>query len=105
MEKLLPLFFVLVIVLAIIGTSVLTVRWVRKSSRRAAFLGWGLQFLGFLFHAFTGNPDMALICFVAIGGSAAMAWMFAALATRLTFRRILPDGLSPTRISSIARDN
>jgi hypothetical protein len=46
MEKLLPLFFVLVIVLAIIGTSVLAVRWARKSSRRAAFLGWGLQFLG-----------------------------------------------------------
>ena len=33
---------------------------------------------GFVFHALTGNPDMALICFVGIGGSAAMAWMFTA---------------------------
>jgi hypothetical protein len=33
-------------------------------------------FFGFVFHAFTGNPDMALLCFVGIGGSAAMAWMF-----------------------------
>jgi hypothetical protein len=32
--------------LEIIGISVLAVRWARKSSRRAAFLGWGLQFLG-----------------------------------------------------------
>jgi hypothetical protein len=36
------------------------------------------SFGGFLFHAFTGNPDMALICFVGIGGSAAMAWVFTA---------------------------
>jgi hypothetical protein len=46
MEKLLPLIVVLVVVLGIIGISVLAVRWARKSSRRAAFLGWGLQFLG-----------------------------------------------------------
>jgi hypothetical protein len=46
MEKLLPLLIVLVVMLGIIGVSVLAVRWVRKSSRRAAFLGWGLQFLG-----------------------------------------------------------
>jgi hypothetical protein len=46
MEKLLPLLIVLVAMLGIIGTSVLGVRWARKSSRRAAFLGWGLQFLG-----------------------------------------------------------
>jgi hypothetical protein len=46
MEKLLPLIIVLGIVLGIIGMSVLAVRWARKSSRRAAFLGWGLQFLG-----------------------------------------------------------
>jgi len=26
--------------------AVLAVRWARRSSRRAAFLGWGLQFLG-----------------------------------------------------------
>jgi hypothetical protein len=46
MEKLLPLLIVLVAILGIIGISVLAVRWARKSSRRAAFLGWGLQFLG-----------------------------------------------------------
>jgi hypothetical protein len=46
MEKLLPLIIVLVVMLGIIGISVLAVRWARKSSRRAAFLGWGLQFLG-----------------------------------------------------------
>jgi hypothetical protein len=32
--------------LAIIGVFVLGVRWARKSSKRAAFVGWGLQFLG-----------------------------------------------------------
>ena len=46
MEKLLPFFVVLVAVLGIIGSSALAVRWARKSARRAAFLGWGLQFLG-----------------------------------------------------------
>jgi hypothetical protein len=46
MAKLLPFFVVLVAVLGIIGISVLGIRWARKSSRRAAFLGWGLQFLG-----------------------------------------------------------
>jgi hypothetical protein len=46
MEKLLPLMIVLAVMMGIIGTSVLAVRWARKSSRRAAFLGWGLQFLG-----------------------------------------------------------
>jgi len=46
MEKLLPLLIVLVIILGGIGVSVLAVRWSRKSSKRAAFLGWGLQFLG-----------------------------------------------------------
>jgi hypothetical protein len=46
MEKLLPLVIVLVVLLGIIGASVLAVRWSRRSSRRAAFLGWGLQFLG-----------------------------------------------------------
>ncbi len=34
------------------------------------------SFAGFVFHLFTGNPDMALLCFVGIGGSAAIAWMF-----------------------------
>ena len=46
MEKLLPLIIVLAVMLGIIGIAVLAVRWARKSSRRAAFLGWGLQFLG-----------------------------------------------------------
>jgi hypothetical protein len=46
MEKLLPLLIALVTILGIIGISVLAIRWTRKSSRRAAFLGWGLQFLG-----------------------------------------------------------
>jgi hypothetical protein len=46
MEKLLPLIIVLTLMLGIIGISVLAVRWARKSSKRAAFLGWGLQFLG-----------------------------------------------------------
>jgi hypothetical protein len=46
MEKLLPLLIVLATILGIIGIAVLAVRWARKSSRRAAFLGWGLQFLG-----------------------------------------------------------
>lgn len=46
MEKLLPLIIVLIVMLGIIGVAVLAVRWARRSSRRAAFLGWGLQFLG-----------------------------------------------------------
>jgi hypothetical protein len=46
MEKLLPLVIVLVVMLGITGVSVLAVRWARKSSRSAAFLGWGLQLLG-----------------------------------------------------------
>jgi hypothetical protein len=46
MNKLLPLLLVLSTILGIIGISVFAVRWARKSSRRAAFLGWGLQFLG-----------------------------------------------------------
>jgi hypothetical protein len=46
MEKLLPLFIVLAVILGISGIAVLGVRWARKSSRRAALLGWGLQFLG-----------------------------------------------------------
>jgi hypothetical protein len=46
MEKLWPLIIVLVVMLAIIGISALAVRWARRSARRAAFLGWGLQFLG-----------------------------------------------------------
>ena len=46
MEKLLPLFIVLAVTVGISGIAVLGVRLARESSRRAAFLGWGLQFLG-----------------------------------------------------------
>jgi hypothetical protein len=45
MEKLLPLLAALVFMLGFIGVAVLAVRWTRKSSRRAALLGLGLQFL------------------------------------------------------------
>jgi hypothetical protein len=34
------------------------------------------SFAGFLFHLLTGNPDMALLCFVGLGGSAAIGWIF-----------------------------
>jgi hypothetical protein len=33
------------------------------------------SFAGFVFHLLTGSPDLALMCFVGIGGSAAMVWM------------------------------
>jgi hypothetical protein len=46
MSKLLPLVIVLVVMLCIIAVALIAVRWARSSSRRAAFLGWGLQFLG-----------------------------------------------------------
>ena len=31
------------VIFGIIGIFVMAVRWARKSSKRAAFLGWGLQ--------------------------------------------------------------
>jgi hypothetical protein len=34
------------------------------------------SFAGFVFYLLTGNPDMALVCLVGIGGSAAIGWMF-----------------------------
>jgi hypothetical protein len=46
MDKLIPVIIVLTFILGITGAAVLAVRWAKKSSRRAAFLGWGLQFLG-----------------------------------------------------------
>jgi hypothetical protein len=46
MEKLAPVIIVFAFLLGITGVAVLAVRWARKSFRRAAFLGWGLQFLG-----------------------------------------------------------
>jgi len=36
------------------------------------------SFAGFVFHLLAGNPDLALMCFVGVGGSAAMVWMFTA---------------------------
>jgi hypothetical protein len=46
MEKLAAVIFVLGSILVFSGVAVLAVRWARKSSHRAAFLGWGLQFPG-----------------------------------------------------------
>lgn len=46
MDKFLPLLTVFVVMLETIGVAVLVARWTRKSSRRAALLGWRLQFLG-----------------------------------------------------------
>jgi hypothetical protein len=34
------------------------------------------SFAGFVFNLMTGSPDLALMCFAGIGGSAAMVWMF-----------------------------
>ena len=31
---------------------------------------------GCVFHLLTGNPDMALLCFVGVGGIAAIGWIF-----------------------------
>ena len=33
------------------------------------------SFAGFVFHLLTGSPDLALLCFVGIGGSAAIDWV------------------------------
>jgi hypothetical protein len=46
MDKLMPVIVVFAFALLVVGISVLAIRWARGSSRRAAFLGWGLQFLG-----------------------------------------------------------
>jgi hypothetical protein len=48
MEKLLPLIIVVVVMLGFVGASLVAVRWARRSSQRAAFLGLGLQFLSAL---------------------------------------------------------
>jgi hypothetical protein len=34
------------------------------------------SFAGCVFHLLTGNPDMALLCFVGVGGCAAIGWIF-----------------------------
>jgi hypothetical protein len=57
MEKLLLVFIVLVFMLGSIGVFVLAVRWARKSSRRAAFLGWGLQLS--VWSSRSGIPSLA----------------------------------------------
>lgn len=44
MGKMLPVLIVLAFMVAIIAVGVWAIRWTRKSSRRAALLGLGLQF-------------------------------------------------------------
>jgi hypothetical protein len=46
MERLVPLLIVFGVLFSVAAVAVFAVRWARKSSRRAAFLGWSLQFLG-----------------------------------------------------------
>ena len=46
MDKLIPLFVIFVFVFGLAGLAVLFIRWARKSSRRAAFLGWGVELMG-----------------------------------------------------------
>jgi hypothetical protein len=46
MGKLIALTIVFAAVLAICDVAVLAIRWARKSSRRAAFLGLGTELLG-----------------------------------------------------------
>ena len=46
MEKLIPLMLVFAVLLGICGVAVLAIRWARKSSQRAAFLGLGTELLG-----------------------------------------------------------
>jgi hypothetical protein len=45
MLKILPVLIVLLFILAIAVFLVIAIRWARRSSRRAALLGLGLQFL------------------------------------------------------------
>jgi Tfp pilus assembly protein PilV len=46
MEKLLALVIVFACILGLIGVFVVAIRGARKSSNRAAVLGWALQFFG-----------------------------------------------------------
>jgi hypothetical protein len=48
MGRILPLLLVMAFILGIVGVGVLAIRWTRKSSKRAALLGLGLQFLSAL---------------------------------------------------------
>jgi hypothetical protein len=55
------------------------------------------SFAGFVFHLLSGNPDLALMCFVGIGGSAAMVWMFT------TWRQRSPSGRTVHTVPALAR--
>ncbi|HEY6621257.1 MAG TPA: hypothetical protein VIY68_17050 [Steroidobacteraceae bacterium] len=45
MDKLIALMIVFVSMVGLVGAAILAIRWKRKSSRRAALLGLGLEFL------------------------------------------------------------
>jgi hypothetical protein len=55
------------------------------------------SFAGFVFHLLSGNPDLALMCFVGIGGSAAMVWMFT------TWRQRSPSSPAARAVPALAR--
>jgi hypothetical protein len=46
MERMIPVTIVFVSLVVIAMLLVLAVRWARKSTRRGAILGWGVQLLG-----------------------------------------------------------
>jgi hypothetical protein len=46
MERLIPSMIVFAAILGMGGVAVLAIRWARKSSRRATFLGLGIELLG-----------------------------------------------------------
>lgn len=46
MDKLVALMIVLAFLITMVGAAILAIRWKRKSSRRAALLGLGLELLG-----------------------------------------------------------
>jgi hypothetical protein len=46
MEKILPVLIVIAFLLVLGLLFVLAIRWARKSSKRGAVLGWGVQLMG-----------------------------------------------------------
>ena len=46
MEKIVPVLIVMASLLFMAALFVLAIRWARKSSKRGAILGWGLQLMG-----------------------------------------------------------
>jgi hypothetical protein len=48
-------------------------------------------FAGFVRHLFAGNPDMALMYFVALGVSVAMGWMFMLCWRQANSKRAMGD--------------